>query len=148
MDNLIYQINQRANTPKDIDYSDSIERGFIQTSSYEISRIKGQVCYPIRNIDLEETCNAYILENGNVIGNLNSLYGLNELCFTDILGGEHIVLTKDFEDVIYLKDNKFAAVGLVNEGITSRQYEELLRVIGLKLIYIILDPNIDNRILT
>lgn len=148
MNRIMQELIERANKPKDIDYRALIEENTIQRHPYEISKVEGQICYPIRNIDIEDTCNAYVLEDGKIIGNLNTLYGLNGLCFTDILGGDNIILTKDFSDVLFLKDKGFPAVGLLDECITSRQYEELLRVIGLKKIYILFNPNIENRILT
>lgn len=128
------------------DYSSFVDANLKEKYPVEICEVNGKTIYPFR--DLKGKCTGYINEDGDVEGYINTLFGLSNICYSNILIGSELILTKNFKDTLFLLNNEFHAAGIVFDNISNEQYDILTRLIGLQTIIILLNPSIKNKILT
>lgn len=128
------------------DYSSFVDANLKEKYPIEICEVNGKTIYPFR--DLKGKCTGYINEDGDVEGYINTLFGLSNICYSNILIGSELILTKNFKDTLFLLNNEFHAAGIVFDNISNEQYDILTRLIGLQTIIILLNPSIKNKILT
>ncbi len=128
------------------DYSSFVDANLKEKYPIEICEVNGKTIYPFR--DLKGKCTGYINEDGDVEGYINTLFGLSNICYSNILIGSELILTKNFKDTLFLLNNEFNAAGIVFDNISNEQYDILTRLIGLQTIIILLNPSIKNKILT
>lgn len=128
------------------DYSGFVDANSKKKYPIEICQVNGKTIYPFR--DLKGKCTGYINEDGNVEGHLNTLFGLSNICFSNVLIGSGLILTRDFKDTLFMLKNEFLAAGIIFDNISNEQYDVLTRLVGLQTIIILLNPSTRNKILT
>lgn len=139
-------INKQLNRVQYEDYTEYINKHIKKSYPMEICKIEEKTVYPLR--DYRYRCAGYICEDGEIKGDLNTLFGLYNESSIMNLEETSLIITKEFYDTIFLLKKSFRSAGTLNSNLTNEQYNQLSRAGGLETIIILLNPGIENRILT